>query len=177
MKNILNNLDNLLFKNRLSRKDRYNFPISDAKYYRRSLEKAQKAIINNGQIILGSGVKTFEKNFSKWINDKLDAEQLLAVGSGTDALELALRSINISHGDLVAIPSHTAYATAASILRIGAQPVFIDINTNNYTLCPESLNNILIKTSNIKTVIAVHLYGGSCEIDKIYEICLKFNIP
>ena len=53
-------------------------------------EKAQKAIINNGQIILGSGVKTFEKNFSKWINDKIDAEQLLAVGSGTDALELGI---------------------------------------------------------------------------------------
>ena len=120
MKNIFNNFGNLLFKNRLSRKDRYNFPISDAKYYRRSLVKAQREIINNQQIILGSGVETFEKNFSKWMNDNIEAEQLLGVASGTDALEIALRSLNISHGDLVAIPSHTAYATAASILRIGA---------------------------------------------------------
>ena len=149
MNSIYDNLNNIFFKNRLSRNDRYNFPLSDAKYYRRNLIKAQKKLINNGQIILGSGVNSFEKNFSKWINHNIDAKQLLGVASGTDALELALRSINISPGDLVAIPSHTAYATAASLLRIGAKPVFVDINNYNFTISPESLN---------KTSISLNLY-------------------
>ena len=124
----------------------------------------------------GPGVNEFEKNFAKWIKKNLNKKQILGVASGTDALELALRGSDISPGDLVAIPSHTAYATAASILRIGAKPIFVDINNFNYTICPESLHETLIKNPKIKALIVVHLYGGSCEIDKICEICRNFNI-
>lgn len=172
-----NYIREFIFKNKLSREERYNFPLSDAKYYQRFLSYAQAQIINSGQIILGNGVNTFEKNFSKWIQNNLNQEQMLGVASGTDALEIAMRSINISSGDYVAIPSHTAYATAASVLRIGANPVFIDINDYNFTICPDSLKNTLNKHPNIKAVIAVHLYGGSCKIDKIHEICNELQIP
>ena len=92
-------------------------------------------------------------------------------------MELALRGINISTGDHVAIPSHTAYATAASILRIGAKPIFVDIDQSNFTISPTSLKKILEKDLKIKAVIAVHFYGGACEIKKISEICNNFNIP
>ena len=170
------NVRDYLFKNKLSKAARYNFPHSDAKFYQRFLVKAQSKIIKNGQIILGPGVNEFEKNFAKWIKKNLNKKQILGVASGTDALELSLRGSGISPGDLVAIPSHTAYATAASILRIGAKPIFVDINNFNYTICPESLHETLIKNPKIKAVIVVHLYGGSCEIDKICEVCRNFNI-
>ncbi len=177
MNNKIKKVRDYLFKNKLSRNSRYNFPLSDAKFYQQFLIKAQSRIINNGQIILGSGVNEFERNFSLWLKNNLDKKQILGVASGTDALELALRGLKICPGDLVAIPSHTAYATAASILRIGAKPIFVDINNINFTICPESLNETLIKNPNIKAVITVHLYGGSCEIDKICKICSNFSIP
>ena len=90
------NIRDYLFKNNLSKAARYNFPHSDAKFYQRFLVKAQSKIIKNGQIILGSGVNEFEKNFAKWIKKNLNKKQILGVASGTDALELALRGSDIS---------------------------------------------------------------------------------
>ena len=164
---IYKNLKDFIFRYHLSKSDRYNFAISDAKFYAKSFIKAQSKIINNGQIILGKGVTEFESSFANWIGKNIKSNQVLGVANGTDALELALRGINISTGDHVAIPSHTAYATAAAILRIGAKPIFVDIDQSNFTISPTSLKKILEKDLKIKAVIAVICMEEHVKLKKL----------
>ena len=143
---------------------RFNYPQTESRIYHRSFVKASKYVQQSGQLILGEGVKKFEKNIANWMGDDINAEQVIGVATGTDALELSLLSCNIKTNDLIAVPSHTAYGTVAAILRIGAIPVFIDIGDNYSTISPYDLKKKLSNNPKIKALIAVHLYGEGCNL-------------
>ncbi len=155
----------------MSFQDRINFPQKDTKFHQSLIDDALQSIINTGQLILGPGVKQFESDFAKWLSHDIEAVHCIGVGNGTDALELALRAAGIQAGDHVALPSHTAYATVAAVLRVAAIPVFIDVQSDRPVISAETLAHTLSICKSIKAVIAVHLYGEVCDLESIQALC------
>ena len=155
----------------MSLQDRINFPQKDTKFHQALIDDALQSIINTGQLILGPGVRQFESDFAKWLSHDIEAAHCIGVGNGTDALELALRAAGIQAGDHVALPSHTAYATVAAVLRVAAIPIFIDVQSDRPVISAETLAHTLSICKSIKAVIAVHLYGEVCELESIQALC------
>lgn len=135
------------------------------------IDESVKKTLLSGNYILGENVIFFEKEFANYI----DVKYALGVSSGTDAIELALRSIGVTYGDSVATVSHTAVATVSAICRVGAQPKFVDINKSTFTMCSESLESVIDK-NNIKAIVVVHLYGQMANMPEILTIAKKNNI-
>ena len=133
------------------------------------LEAIERVMIT-GNYILGSEVLEFEKEFADYVGMK----NCVGVNSGTDALILSLRALDIGHGDEVITPSHTAVATVAAICATGARPVFIDVELNTFTIIPELVE--LSITSKTKAIIAVHLYGHPCDMDKLMDLSRRTGL-
>jgi dTDP-4-amino-4,6-dideoxygalactose transaminase len=121
-------------------------------------------VLDSDTYILGTEVSNFEKEFAAYIG----VTNCISVNSGTDSIILSLRALGISYGDEVITPSHTAIATVAAIRSTGATPIFADINIFSYTLDPNSILEAI--TYKTKAIIAVHLYGNSCDMDLISQI-------
>lgn len=96
--------------------------------------------LDSGQYILGPEVEAFEKDFAAW----LGLEHAAGCGSGTDAIELALRALGVGPGKAVFTVSHTAVATVAAIERAGGVPVLVDIDAATYTMDPASLEESVL---------------------------------
>ena len=143
---------------------------------RKALNNSFQKILDSEVFLLGNELKTFEKNFSKFIK----AKYCLGVGSGTDALELVLRAINVTKKDAVITVSHTAVATVSAIERAGATPVFIDVNPNSYTmntsLVEKSIKAIIKNKLIPKCIIPVHIYGQAVEVNDIKKVCNKYKM-
>ena len=138
--------------------------------HKQEIDNAITRVLDSGRYILGEEVKAFEQEFSQYIGVKYG----VGVGSGTDALTIALKACGIGHGDEVITVSHTAVATVAAIELAGATPVLVDINPDTYTLDPDSIKKaITIKT---KAVIPVHLYGHPADMDSINDIARDCNL-
>ncbi len=118
----------------------------------------------------GKNVQEFEKLVSSFTKSKY----VVAVNSGTSALQAALLALDIKQGDEVLIPSFSFVATANAVVSTGAKPVFVDILKENYTMDPDDLRKKITKKS--KAVIPVHLYGNVALIDQISEIAKKRRI-
>ena len=145
-------------------------PNAQFKSYKKKIEKSISRVLNSKKYILGNEVKNLEKEFSQYIGTKF----AIGVANGTDALELALKALNIGIGDEVITVAHTAVATVSAIKSVGADPVIVDINPETYTIdCNQIKKNITKKT---KAIIPVHIYGQSVEIDRIQKICKQNNI-
>lgn len=123
------------------------------------------SVICNGNYILGENVKSFEKNFSKYIGSKY----CVGVASGTDAITLSLIANSIGIGDEVIVPDLTAYPTAVGILNSGATPIPSDIYDNNGLLNVEKIESII--SEKTKAILPVHLYGHPCDMASLIKIC------
>ncbi|WP_413379722.1 DegT/DnrJ/EryC1/StrS family aminotransferase [Alkalihalobacillus sp. 1P02AB] len=131
---------------------------------------AMERVIDSGHFIVGHEVKRFEEEVCHY----LDIEYAVSVGNGTDALILALHALNIGEGDEVITTPFTFFATAEAISRVGAIPVFVDIDPTTYNL---NVNLIEEKvTSKTKAIIPVHLFGQGCEMKKIQEIAKEYQL-
>lgn len=128
---------------------------------RDDLKAAIDRVIDAGSFILDEEVAAFEREFAAY----LGAHYVIGVGSGTDAISLILRALNIGQGDGVIAPAHTAGATISAILQAGANPLLADIDSRYYTLDPEKLP-ILIN-GRTKAIVAVHLYGQMAPMDSL----------
>lgn len=131
----------------------------------RGLEK----ILNSSKFILGEEVNAFEKRFTEYTGVKY----AVGVNSGTDALFLALKVLNIGPRDEIITVSNSFVSTAAAIVNIGATPVFVDIK-DDFNINPESIEQAI--TSNTKAIIPVHFSGHPCDMDRISEIAKKHNL-
>ncbi|MCV0412518.1 DegT/DnrJ/EryC1/StrS family aminotransferase [Nitrosarchaeum sp.] len=137
---------------------------------------AVTSILKNGSLTSaashgGKHVQAFEKSASLFIKSKY----VVAVNSGTAALQAALYALDIKKGDEVLVPSFTFVATANSVVSTGAKPVFVDILKENYTMDPDDLQKKITKKT--RAIIPVHLYGNVAYIDRILEIAKKHNLP
>lgn len=120
---------------------------------------------------LGPNVDAFEKEMADYLNMK----NACALSSGSAALHLALRILNITKGDVVICPSLTFAATANVILYEKAQPVFIDSNPITWVMDVTACEKAMQKYKP-KALISVDLYGQSCDYDAIMDLCEKYNV-
>ncbi|MFQ6135070.1 MAG: DegT/DnrJ/EryC1/StrS family aminotransferase [Nitrososphaerales archaeon] len=116
----------------------------------------------------------YVRKFQSAVESFLNVKHALAVNSGTSALYAALLALNIKAGDEVLVPSFTFLATANAVLLTGAEPVFVDVELNHYTVDPEYLEKKI--TSRSRAVIPVHLYGHPAYMDKISEVAEKHDL-
>lgn len=128
------------------------------------IDSAIHRVLDSGLYLQGSEVRSFEEEFSRY----LDIAYATAVGNGTDAITIALKSCGIGPGDEVITVSHTAVATVAAIELTGAVPVLVDINPDTFTLDPELIEGSI--TRKTKAVLPVHLYGHPADMNRILRI-------
>jgi len=136
------------------------------------IDAAIRRVLDGGMYILGPEAEAFERAFAEW----LGVGHAVGAGSGTDAIELALRACGIGQGsetaDLVFTVSHTAVATVAAIERAGATPVLVDIEPGGFTIDPTALEAALRSPppGRPAAVIPVHLYGEPADLASILEL-------
>lgn len=138
------------------------------------IRAAIERVLESGRYILGEEVESFENEFSKYVG----AGFTVGVGSGTDALELALRSVGIRAGDSVFTVSHSAIATIAAIEHVGARPILVDVEESCFTMSPTALKEaikIYLGESN-GAVIPVHLYGHPANMVEINKIAKFYGL-
>ena len=115
-------------------------------------------------------INKFEKNFAKFIGVK----HALSTSSCTGALEISLLALDIGPGDEVIVPDLTWVATASAVLRVGATPVFADVELDSWTIDPNSIKKQI--TNRTKAIIVVHLYGHPSKMDNILLLSKKYKI-
>jgi dTDP-4-amino-4,6-dideoxygalactose transaminase len=135
-------------------------------------EYVKEAFDTNWIAPLGPNVTNFEKE----VCEKVGIGNAAALVSGTAAIHMALRACGVGEGDIVICQSLTFSATANPIIYEKAIPVFIDSDLETWNMSPKYLEEALIKYPNTKAVIVVHLYGLSADMDKIMEICNRYNV-
>ena len=138
--------------------------------HRDEIDSAIQRVLKSGRYVLGEEVSAFEKEFSHFLN----TSHCIGVNSGTDALQIALRAIDIGSGDDVITVSHTAVATVAAIELVGATPVLCDIDLATFNLDPARLEPLI--TDRTKAVIVVHLYGQPAPMDEILTIAKRHGL-
>ena len=134
------------------------------------IEKALIKVFRSGKYIGGEEVASFEKAFALAI----ETSYSVSCNSGTDALILALRSLNIGEGDEVITSSFSFFATAEAITSVGARPVFVDIDPENYLMDLDLIEKVI--TPRTKAILPVHLFGQPIDMDKIMAIAEVNNL-
>jgi dTDP-4-amino-4,6-dideoxygalactose transaminase len=128
----------------------------------RSIFEDIAAVIEAGDYTLGRMVDVLERELCEY----LEVENVVSVGSGTDAIYLSLRAIGIGHGDQVLVPSYTFYATAGAVVKTGATPVFCDVGLDG-NVRVEDLERALLHAAQCKAIVPVHWTGRPVDINGI----------
>jgi dTDP-4-amino-4,6-dideoxygalactose transaminase len=151
------------------------FPFLDLKaeyaLMKEDIRAAVDRVLESQQFIMGPEVKQLEAEIAAFIGSRF----AIACASGSDALLLALMALGVDSGDEVITPPFTFVATAGSIARLKAKPVFVDIDRETYNLDPSHLDSAI--TSRTKAIMPVHLFGLPAEMDKINEIARAHRVP
>jgi dTDP-4-amino-4,6-dideoxygalactose transaminase len=144
--------------------NRQNHPL------RADLAAAFDRVMNSGHFILGPEIDAFEREIAAMLGSR----HALTVSSGTDAILLALMALGIGPGDEVICPAFTFFATAGCIVRVGATPVFADVDPRNFNLDPDHVKARL--TPRTKAVMPVHLFGQSAELRPLMAIAAAHGL-
>lgn len=134
------------------------------------IDQAIAAAISGNRYILGPQTQAFENEFAAYLN----LAHGVGVGSGTEALHLAIRALEIGTGDEVITVAHTAVATVSAIELAGATPVLVDIDPHTYTIDPAALERAL--TPRTKAIIPVHLYGSAADLSPIIDLARRHGL-
>jgi dTDP-4-amino-4,6-dideoxygalactose transaminase len=132
--------------------------------HRGEIDAAIDNVLTNGRYILGPEVEAFEKEFAEYCGVK----HAVGVGSGTEALHIALAAMGITNGVEVITTAHTAVATASAIRLCGATPVFVDIDPKTWTLDPRLIEEAI--TPKTKAIVPVHIYGQPADLAPILAL-------
>jgi dTDP-4-amino-4,6-dideoxygalactose transaminase len=135
-----------------------------------ALQDAIQRVCASGRFVLGAENTELEQALSKYCR----AKHAIACASGSDALLLALMALEIGPGDEVILPSFTFFATASAVARLGARPVFVDIEPDTFNLDPTAVQRHL--THKTKAILPVHLYGQCAEMAPLVDLALKHDI-
>lgn len=156
-------------------------PLLDLKEQYKSIKeeilKVTEEIFDSQYFILGPRVEALEKDIAGYCSSK----HALGVSSGTDALLISLMAADITSQHTVITTPYTFFATAGSIFRTGARPIFVDIDPDTYNMSPEGLENVIDsmtdnELASLKAVIPVHLYGQCADMDPILKIAKQYNL-
>ena len=127
-------------------------------------------VFDSGYYVLGSNIVAFEKKYSKVNGVKYS----IGVGSGLDALTIALKALNINIGDEVIVASNAYIASWLSISSVGAKIIPVEPNSDTFNIDPNLIEEKI--NSKTKAIMPVHLYGQPCEMDKIMELSRIYNL-
>ena len=145
-------------------------PLIDVKaQYARLIPQLKQAIdevLEVGQFVFGPNVSAFEEEAARY----LGVRETIGVGNGTDAIVLVLNALEIGAGDEVICPAFTFYATAEAIARVGATPVFADIDPHTFNLDPERVDERI--TTRTKAIMPVHLFGRPAPLAELAKLGL-----
>lgn len=138
------------------------------------MDEAVHRVLESGHFILGEEVEAFEHEVAGY----LGVRHAIGVGSGSDALLLALMALDIGPGDKVITTPFSFFATASAAVRLGATPVFCDIDPRTFDLDPGSVRRYLEAsyTPAVKAIIPVHLYGQCCDMDPLLELAHTYSL-
>lgn len=141
------------------------------------IASAINEVLESQQFIFGPKLEAFEKEMAHY----LQADHAVGVSSGTDALIISLAALKIGNGDIVITSPFTFFATTSTISRVGATPLFVDIDPLTYTISPEKIEETISsldsdRRSKVKALIPVHLYGQCADIDSIMDIAKRHNL-
>ncbi|MEZ6094890.1 MAG: DegT/DnrJ/EryC1/StrS family aminotransferase [Pirellulaceae bacterium] len=143
---------------------RDNQPLRD------ELIDAMVRVFDSGQYIGGPDCQSFEQSIAQ----VCDTKYAVGCASGSDALLLALMALDIGPGDEVILPSFTFFATASCVSRLGATPVFVDVDIESYNIAPELVEKAI--TSRTKAIIPVHLFGQCADMDELMRIAQENDL-
>ncbi len=136
----------------------------------KEIDEAIRQVLEAGQFILGPNVAALEKEVPAYLGVKRG----VGVASGTDALVLALRALEIGPGDEVIVPSYTFFATAGAVLLVGAKPVCVDVDPQTYTINVEQISSHI--TERTKAIIPVHLYGHPADMTGVMKVAASHGL-
>jgi len=138
--------------------------------HQKEIDSAVAKVLDTGRYVLAEEVAAFETEFASYTGARFG----IGVGSGTEALHVALRACGIGEGDEVITVSHTAVATVAAIELCGAKPVLVDIESGYFSIDPDGLADAI--TPKTKAVIPVHLYGQPADMSAVMKISRRAGI-
>src|SRR6266542_4226393 len=143
-------------------KTKMQIPLVDLRANYASIKDEVRAaideILEGMQLTIGPNVKAFDKEWAAYCGTK----HAVGVGSGTDALQLAIRALGIAPGDEVITVSHSFFATVEAILYSGARPVLVDVRESDFLMDLEAVAAAI--TPRTKAIMPVHLYGRTCDM-------------
>jgi len=149
-------------------------PFVDLKAQRDSIKAEVDAavlkVFDTGDFILGAAVETFESDYAAYIG----AKHAIGVGTGLDAIEIALRAFGVGPGDEVITAANTFIATVLAITAVGATPVFVDMDRERYTIDPAAISAAI--TPKTRAIVPVHLYGQSVDLDGVLGVARRHNL-
>ena len=151
-----------------------------------SIREAINDVLASGRFILGPKVEAFEKAICAYC----DTPHAIGVSSGTDALLAILMALGIGRGDAVITTPYTFFATAGCLARLGARPLFADIDPETYNIRPSAIQEVIEKNcqpdadgtwktrsgEQVRAMIPVHLFGLCCEMDTLLEIAERYRL-
>lgn len=140
--------------------------------FREQLTAAADAVVQSGYFVLGPAVAKFEKEFAAYCG----AEHCIGVANGTDALEIALKSVGVSPGDQVALCANAAMYGTSAVLASGATPCYVDIEPSRSTMDPAELERIANGSGGLRAVIITHLYGQMADMDKLSACAARHGL-
>lgn len=152
-----------------------NVPLLDVKRgndpLREEILAAIARVVDSGRFLFGPDVSELEKK----VAGLSGVDHAVACASGSDALLLALLALDVGAGDEVILPSFTFFATASAVTRLGARPVFVDIDAATFNIDPARIEEAI--TPATKAIIPVHLFGQCADMEAILAIAARHNVP
>ena len=154
-----------------------NVPLLDLKAQyatiRHEIEPVVREVIESQYFIGGPKIGELECMTAGYCQTR----HAIGCANGSDAIVLALQALGIKAGDAVICPTYTFFATAGSVHRLGAQPVFVDCDPATYNICPESTRMAFRCHRNVKAIVPVHLFGQAADLDAILAIAGEHGVP
>ena len=138
---------------------------------REEIRGAIERVVDSGRFVLGPDVADLEAELAK----ALDVPHAISCASGSDALLLALMALGVGAGDEVVLPSYTFFATASAVTRLGAVPIFADIDPVTYLVDPADVERKISR--RCKAIIPVHLFGRTADMDALLPIARRAGVP
>ena len=134
-------------------------------------------VVESGWFVLGERVERFEAQFADYVGEGYAT----GVGSGTEAIHLALMSAGVEHGDFVVTVPNTAVPTVSAITAAGATPLLVDVDQHSLTMDPSALRDLVSSEKarlgkRLKAIVPVHLYGQSADMDPIVAVAREFDM-
>ena len=140
---------------------------------RDEIEPMLREVCDSQYFVLGPKVVELENSIAEYVGTK----RAVGCASGSDALLLALMALDVKAGDEVICPSYTFFATGGAIHRLGAIPIWADIDPVTYNITPESIQVAAERCSRLKAIMPVHLYGQTVDMNGVLEVAKELGVP